>query len=334
MNTVLQLGIDTSKDSLVNCLVGKHPKPMEFAVGNTDEGVAQLLSELGEDVSRTRVCIEATSRYHCRGVRALVSAGANVTVVNPTRSHALAVALGLLDKDDKVDARMLAKAAKLLEAKDAEFRTKAHEDLRDLSRLIDTLTKQNAEHKKRAGALEVGTPAHGLLKETIKLLAGQIKAAKAQWKKLLKQDAEILRRFNIAMSVKDVGKETARVSACELPARLEDYRSDQLCAYAAVVPRRNQSGNQKVKASVGNGGNSHLRTGIYMAASHSVYLSKVNESFYLKLRAKGKTHHQAMVAVMHRLLRNIIAVLKRNEQWQEAPPRKNGNPAISAAGSS
>src|ERR1017187_10252332 len=49
MNTVLQLGIDTSKDSLVNCLVGKNPKPIEFAVANSVEGVAQLLSQLGED---------------------------------------------------------------------------------------------------------------------------------------------------------------------------------------------------------------------------------------------------------------------------------------------
>ncbi len=251
-------------------------------------------------------------------------------VLNPRQARALAVGLGIIDKDDKVDARVLARAAELLTVRNTELRNRVHEDLRDISRLIVALTDANAQNKKRLSSLDPSSRAHALLEDTVRVLKGQIKAAKAAWKDLVASEKEIQQRYELAATVDDVGPETARVAACELPARLEEFRNKQLCAYAAVVPRRDRSGTVKRPDKVGKAGNSHLRTGLFMAATRTVFTSKTNERFYNGLRAKGRTHKQAMIAVVHRLLRQIVAVLKRGTPWTKEPPGYGEGAPVSA----
>ena len=221
----------------------------------------------------------------------------------------------------------------MLSAKETELRSRAHEELRDLSRHITTQTQLNAENKKRLSSLEPQSAAYRCLKETILVLDVQIQKAKQLWNELLPSEPEIQRRYKVAISVGSIGIESARVAACELPANLDEFTLKQLCAYGGVVPRRDRSGTRQGKDKIGKTGNQHLRTGLYMAASNSVFISKRNHEFYTGLRAKGKTHLQAMVAVIHRLLRQVIAVVKRNTPWELNPPRKKSEAAISVAAS-
>ena len=320
MKILLYVGIDVAKEFLVICLKRKGRKDLLFRVANDEQGIAQLVEVLGADISSAAVRLEATSRFHRLAARMLSEAGAAVEVMNPMQARALAIGLGIIDKDDELDASVLARSAQLVAHKASELRSEAHEELRDLSRLIGTLTTQNAENKKRLGALSTQGAAHRLLKQTIELLAKQIAALKAEWKQLCKQELELQRRFKLSCSVGDVGDETARVVACELPATLSEHQIKQICAYAGVVPRRSQSGSQKERSSIGKRGNSHLRTGLFMAAIHSVFQGKRNKAFYDRLMAKGRTHLQAMIAVMHKLLREILAVLKRDSPWKAEPP--------------
>lgn len=330
METVQHLGIDVSSSELVCCLTAKEGRGKEFTCGNDEAGAARIIESLGEPIERTHVVVEATSRFHMRVARALQEAGARVQVLNPRQARSLAVGLGVIDKDDKVDARVLARAAELLTVRDTQLRNRVHEELRDISRLIVALTDANAQNKKRLSSLDPSSRARALLKDTIKVLKAQIRAAKAVWKELLASDEEIKRRYELAVTVDDVGPETARIAACELPARLEEFQAKQLCAYAAVVPRRDRSGATKRPDKVGKTGNSHLRTGLFMSATRTVFTTKRNEGFYNGLRAKGRTHKQAMIAVIHRVLRQIVAVLKRGTAWTKEPPASTQRAPVSA----
>lgn len=312
----------------MNCLKRKGSVIQEFECANNPEGFEQILKTLGKDVKRTRAILEASDRYHMEIARTLQEAGASVEVLNPTQARDLAKGLAIIDKDDKLDAGVLARAAEVLAVKQTELRSRLHEELRDLSRFIECQTGINAENKKRLGSAIKGSKAHEFLAATIKAVAELIKQAKKQWLELVKQEPEIARRYKLALSVEGVGKETARVTACELPARLEEFQNKQLCAYAGVVPRRKQSGKSLDKSAIGKKGNAHLRTGLYMASGWTVFKGKGNEAFYLQLRSKGRTHKQAMVAVIHRLLRTIISVLKRNSPWTAVPPRAMRNAPI------
>lgn len=141
METAFYLGIDVSSKTLVCCLKARGRKDEEFSVPNDPKGLERLQERLGEKGARTRVVLEATSRYHLRAQRFLSEMGAEVQVLNPRRARALAEGLGRLDKDDKVDAEVLARAAQVLEEDPATpSRSPLHEELRDLSRFIDTQT--------------------------------------------------------------------------------------------------------------------------------------------------------------------------------------------------
>ena len=320
METLHHLGIDVSKDSLECLLSEASGKNTRIACRNNGEGDAMILGTLGNKVKETHVVLEATSRYHCRIARTLVNAGAQVYIINPLQARSLAKGLGVIDKDDKVDAAVLAQASRILFDKQTKLKSPRHEELRDLSRVINELTQINAGSKKRLKSLPDNSPARRTIAAAIKAIFAEIKKAKKEWMELLKDDEELLHRYKIAISVKDVGPESARVSVCELPAEVRSTSNKKNCAYAGVVPRREQSGKKKGKDKIRAGGNAHLRTGLFMAASRSVFISKTNEDFYKRLRAKGRTHLQAMIAVVHKLLRQIVAVIKRGTPWTETAP--------------
>jgi transposase len=320
MKILQYLGIDISQPTLVLTLKAKGEKDIFNVQPHDPVGIANILALLGDKVSQTSVVLEATSRFHLELARALKQAGAKVLVLNPARARALAIGLGILDKDDKVDSQVLAQASQLLGAQETELLNPLHQELRDLSRTIDSLTAANSDNKKRLVGLPQKCASRELLNQAIQLLKELIKDAKATWLNLLRGEEEIQKRYLLALSVKGLGPESSRGLACETPARLEDYRVDQLCAYAGVVPRRSQSGNKRNKDRIGKSGSSHLRTCVFMASSRTVFITKDNQSFYLGLRSKGRTHKQAMVAVVHRVLRTAFAVIKRGTPWQPVPP--------------
>ena len=333
MESMRYSGIDVDKAGLHVALRKPSGKEAEATFSNDEAGIASLLAwyeAAGVALPLLRVTLEATSTYHRQVAQSLARAGARVDVMNPQRVRSLAIGLEILDKDDRLDAKVLATASELVARKQIELRNPLHEELRDLSRLIDSLKSDNARNKKRLASLPKGGSAHTRLKAAIQALALEIRTAIREWDRLSKEETEIRRRYDLARSVKDVGTETARVVACELPADLDAFRTDQLCAYAGVVPRRRRSGNQALPDSIGEGGNAHLRTGLFMASGRTVFLTHWNKDLYDRLRAKGKTHLQAMIAVIHRMLRNIVAALKRNQPWNETPPQKK-KAAISGA---
>lgn len=323
------LGIDVGKLWLVVCLMSvQDSKVVTKTFPNDASGVEALLVWLGESVTECRVLLEATSRYHRLCERGLWNAGALVELVNPRRARALAIGLGIADKDDKVDARVLAQAAQLLQRKDRELESLAAQDLKDHSRAIDKIKSDAAKHLKRLDGLDPDSKAYRACNEAAKALKAVAEKEEREWRQAVKEDAETYRRYRLAMSVPDVGHVTARIVSVELPSNLESANTRKLTAYAGLVPRKHQSGNSELPPQI-YGGNAHLRTGVYMAAVHAVYLGKRRfQPAYANLvarphilaRNKGGKHLKAIVALMRKLLTNIIAVLKRNEPWTQQPP--------------
>src|SRR5579859_6988518 len=109
------LGVDVSKGMLeVYLCYSDSRKTRRGQFPNTKEGCLALVAWLGEDAHGCRVVMEATSRYHRLAERTLLNSCPLVELLNPRRARALSIGLGLSDKDDKVDAHVLAQAARLL----------------------------------------------------------------------------------------------------------------------------------------------------------------------------------------------------------------------------
>lgn len=93
-----------------------------------------------------------------------------------------------------------------------------------------------------------------------------------------------------------------------------------LAAAAGLVPVPNDSGRRS--------GNLHrplrysrpLRHVFYLSAQTSMMRAGPNRDYYLKKRARGATHTQAVIALARRRIDVLWALLRENRTWTAAPP--------------
>jgi transposase len=93
-----------------------------------------------------------------------------------------------------------------------------------------------------------------------------------------------------------------------------------LAAPAGLVPVPNDSGRRT--------GNLHrpkrysrpLRHVFYLSAQTSMRRAGPNRDYYLRKRAQGRTHSQAIVALARRRVDVLWALLRENRTWTTSPP--------------
>jgi transposase len=246
--------------------------------------------------------------------------------------------LGFFDKSDKVDAKVLSQAARLLAEQDRCVPSLAAQELRDLSRVIDQLKQDSADYQKRLEGMEPDSASYKLCELSSQTLTDLAKKHEKAWTEMARQDPETWRRYKLAKTVPSVGHVTARIASVELPPNLDRVSMRKIAGYAGLAPRRHESGESLLPPAI-YGGNARLRTGLFMAATNSVYRTKRHLPFYENLRSRkhvlvrteGGRHLKAITAVMRKLLSNIVAVIKRNEPWRPAPPACPHVPACKQA---
>jgi transposase len=118
--------------------------------------------------------------------------------------------------------------------------------------------------------------------------------------------------------VKGIGKKTA-LCLLFFTHGLESFGSPKaLAKYIGIAPNLYQSGAFQKKGRICRKGNALLRSLLYNCAKSAKRFNTACKEIYQKLRAKGKPHKVAMVAVMHKLIRQFFAVVKNNTFYQDA----------------
>jgi len=315
MESITRVGIDACQEWLDVLIERPHSKCRRFS--NNLDGIAQLVSDLGQ--GNYVVAIESSGRYEALARHELEAAGYKVRVKNPRQMRRLAEGLGVQAKTDPIDARMLAETAELGRAN--EPRTKEREALGDLSRTIECLKKDRARHMKRMKVPGYSQVAIESLKAVVKSIDAQIAKLEKKFIELVHK-GPLAERHDLALSVQGVGPVLARIAVSELPERLDDWSIRQISSYAGVAAIDHSSGKRSSPARVPSHGNSHLKGGLYMPAVALVSTQKWAKELYRRLKEKGRTHQQAIIAVMHKLLIHLVAVLKRGSPWQAEPPKR------------
>jgi transposase len=126
-------------------------------------------------------------------------------------------------------------------------------------------------------------------------------------------------------SLPGFGDRTAAVLAAYLPSSFDGWGNAKkvtarLQAYLGCDPRLCQSGKWKGKIKVSKRGIRPARTALYQAAFCSLAQDQENADYYHALRARGKPHKQAMVDVMRKQLRRLVAVLLSNKPYVPKTP--------------
>jgi len=278
-------------------------------------GFAQFRKRLAKNAC---VVCEATGGYEQPLVNDLHEAGIPVILVMPRRVRFFAKSLGLLAKNDPIDARLLTRYAKanaeaLRLHKPAPC---AQAQLRELLRAREELVEQIKLHANHA---EHPSDIPLLVKQAAqrkRLLEKQLEEIESAIDRLVAADETLRTKAENLQRIQGIGKITARTLLAEIP-ELGALEKGQPACLLGVAPFCRESGERAAPRSI-SGGRPRPRRVLYMAAVSAIRCNPVLKVFYLRLRARGKLPKVALVAVMRKLIELTNLALK-NPNFSPCP---------------
>ena len=197
------VGIDVSKRWLE---VGVHGENGSWTIGNDPDGYATLLEEM-KALQPRLIVFEATGGYESRAVKVLSEAQFAVAVANPTRVRRFAEALGILAKTDKIDAKVIAHFASVVQPAANSRQTPLEEQLaafveRRRQLLVEVVAEKNRLSTCPACVREG-------IEEHIAWIEARVDELEAKIQSCILQKPEWQERAEIIDSVPGVGSVTA-----------------------------------------------------------------------------------------------------------------------------
>jgi transposase len=256
--------------------------------------------------------MEATGGYEKPLAHFLQGQGVAVSIVNAKRVRDYAKALGLLAKNDVIDAKVIRMFADAVNPKLLPTVSDAQQALDAQVHRRDQLVKQRAmekQHLETVGNKE----AIRSIKRTIAFLDKEIARIEKTIKALIKTDPTLTEKVDRLSGVKGIGDITALTLIADLP-ELGQLTNKEISALVGVAPFCRDSGAQKGKRTIW-GGRIQVRSILYMAALSAVQYNPPLKAFYDRLLVKGKTKKVALVACMRKLLIVANSMLRNNTEW-------------------
>ena len=131
-------------------------------------------------------------------------------------------------------------------------------------------------------------------------------------------------RVALIMSIPGFGERTATVWSTYLPSGFEGWGKKKqivarLQAFCGTDPRLRSSGQWVGHIKMSKRGITSARTALFQSAFCSLRCDPQNAAYYAKLRARGKEHKKAIVDVMRKQLRRLVAVLHSHRPYTPSP---------------
>ena len=257
-------------------------------------------------------CMEATGIYHCELCEYLQTYSAHiVSVINPVQSKSFAKSHLLRTKNDKVDAMMLSQYAYSNKPKATSKLPEIIKKLRTYVRYQNALVKSlNREFGKLEGCIDEDEK--NFIQEHIVFLKQQQKEIIERIKNLIKNDNFLNNQIKLLKTVDGIGDKSAWIILSELKFdSIETLSPKAQVCNAGLSPRHFDSGSSvKSRAHISKMGNKLIRKVLYMPALSRIKRENYFTAFYHRLIKNGKSHRQAQVAVMRKMLYVACGVLK------------------------
>lgn len=310
----LCVGIDVSKATLDIAASSDIP---QFTVSNDHDGFELIIAELRKQ-SVALVLMEATGGLEAAVACSLQTEGVDVAVINPRQARDFARAMRYLTKTDRIDARVLAQMAEVINRHpergrfiralpDAERQVLAAMVVRRRQLITMLVAERNRLY-----------PAHPQSRKSINII---IKALEEELSRIDEDmNSHIRNHFKELAerlsSIKGIGTVTIAALLAEVP-ELGSLSRREISALVGVAPVNRDSGTMRGRRTI-FGGRAGVRTALYMAALVATRFNPVIKAFYMRLVAAGKAKKVALVACMRKLLTILNAMLRKNEEWDES----------------
>jgi transposase len=317
-------GIDVSALTLVAAVRREGVAGFEQReFGNSAAGHRQLIVWLLKRGPTVRVSLEATGVYSLAVALALDgSDGIEVAVLNPKTVSRFAETLRR-SKTDKADAVALAEYSLRMPFVAWQRPTGKALELRAIARHIGTLTEEHTRLNNRLHAAEGSGSTPRCVREDLKRSMAGLKKRIARLRRevvaVVRQDAQLARRFEQLVSIPGVAETSAVQLLSELAGLDPEMTVRQWVAHSGLDPAHQVSGSSVHKPSrISRHGNRHLRRALYMPALVGVRFDPHMKAFYNMLQARHKTKLQALMAVARKLLHAIFGIFKTGTDYSGA----------------
>lgn len=299
------VGADISKPSIDLHGIGLE---LPRSIANASAGYRLLLKNFCRAQEPVQVICEATGPYHRNFVAALQEAGVMVSVVNPRQARDFARSRNWLAKTDALDARMLAEFGRSVQPVPTPKPDPAFTRLQQLVARRVQLVEERAAERTRQSEQSVCVEVEASLRRHLRQLDVEIEKMEGLIAQLVESTPGLRQRVEILVAVPGVGQLTATALLAALP-ELGTCSKNQVTALAGLAPFNRDSGAYRGTRSI-RGGRLDARRALFMAALSATRINPVLKPVYQRLRAAGKAHKVALVAVMRRLLTHLNTLLK------------------------
>jgi transposase len=303
----LNVGVDVSKPILDVALGQTGP---EFQVSNDEAGWAELIERL-KGYKVRMIGLEASGGYERGLVRALRKAGLPVRRVDAYRLRQYARALGRLAKNDRIDARMIARFAAEMPPREPR-----HDPLVEQMGELVVARRQRTQDKVRlSNQLEqVRDPMlRRITRQRLQRIEAEILLIGKRLAEIVASDPGLATKDRLIQSFHGAGPVLSHTLLALAP-EIDEVDRRELAALVGVAPFDDDSGKRSGKRHIW-GGRAEIRNVAYMAAMTAARCNPVLIAFRQRLIANGKSPKQAIIAVARRMLGIIIALLRTGQEW-------------------
>jgi len=302
------VGIDVSKEWLD---VAVYPGGEHVRVSNNAKGWRALVCRLTALQPRA-IGIEASGGYERDVIGVLAEQELPVRSVNAWKLRQFAKAAGVLAKNDRLDARVIAWFVATLPCREVR-----HNPARARLAELVTARRQVLEAKLQiSNRLEhLRDPdLRRLQQRRIRQLDADERLISTRIAAAIAADAVMRERHKLMTSMRGVGPVLAATLLAGLP-ELGTLTHRQIAALVGVVPYDFDSGKMRGLRSI-FGGRASVRRVLFMAAQAAAIWNPTLKAFKHRLMNKGKPPKVAIVAVMRKLIVTLNAMLRDNAPWQ------------------
>jgi transposase len=303
----LDVGVDVSKPLLDVAVVQTDE---EFQVTNDEAGWADLIKRFKGRKVRV-IGLEASGGYERGLIKALRKAGFRVHRVDAYRLRQYARAMGRLAKNDRIDARMIARFAAQMPTREpyvdplveqmAELVVARRQRTKDKVRLSNQLEQVRDPMLRR------------ITRQRLQRIEAEILLIGKRLAEIVASDANLATRDRLIQSFLGAGPVLSHTLLALAP-EIGEVDRRELAALIGVAPFDDQSGKRNGKRHIW-GGRAEVRNVAYMAAMTAARCNPALRAFKERLIANGKCKKEAIVAVARRMLGIITALLRTGQEW-------------------
>jgi transposase len=309
-------GIDVSHTTLDISYQNNLGELFHLKVGNNNAGYVKIIEHTG---TQYHFVMEATGVYYIRLAFYLHEHGCTLSVVNALSIKRYIQMHLERNKSDKKDAAWICRYAIEQKPPYWEMPDSAYFECKQLYNTIREYAEQIKRFNNQLHSLKL-LPLPS--KDTIKSL-DKIKVTLEKEMELLEEKLEAVlkqwqpEQLKSLRSIKGIGKRATAMLIVFTQGFKFTNSHRQLISFAGLSPSEYSSGTSiQGKSRIYKKGGKNLRDVLYMCSMNAIKTNPACKALYERLRAKGKTGKQALIAVCNKLLKQVFAVVKNNTIYQ------------------